>query len=38
MIPRHKADSLRMLPSGPDLVQIAYSAESPAAPHSTRTG
>lgn len=26
----HKADSLRMLPSGPDLVQIAYSTRSPA--------
>ena len=26
---RHKTDSLRLLPSGPDLVQIAYSASSP---------
>jgi len=25
----HEADSLRMLPSGPDLVQIAHSTRSP---------
>jgi len=35
MISWHKADSLRMLPSGPDLVQIAYSTRSPANQKST---
>lgn len=30
MISWHKADSLRMLPSGPDLVRTAYSTRSPA--------
>ncbi len=30
MVSKHKADSLRMLPSGSDLVQNAYSTRSPA--------
>ena len=29
MVSWHEADSLRMLPSGPDLVQIAHSMRSP---------
>lgn len=36
MVLWHKADSLRMLPSGPDLVQIAYSTRSPADLDSTK--
>lgn len=32
MISWHEADSLRLLPSGPDLVQTAHSTRSPAGP------